>query len=85
MSDDLKPLITVDGLVAGEIIKSKLASFAIPSILKFETAGRLLGITLNGLGKVTVMVNHRNLSRAMELIETHLGIDDHQDDPDGSG
>jgi len=53
---ELKELVEVDGMMEAEIIKSKLESFQIPVLLTFESAGRIYGITLNGLGKVKVMV-----------------------------
>lgn len=68
MEKDLKELIVVNGMMEAEIIKSKLKSFDIPCILKFETTGRLLGITLNGLGKVKVMVPSELFSEAKKLI-----------------
>lgn len=70
MENDLKELIVVDGMVEAEIIKTKLESFSIPCILKFESAGRLFGITMDGLGKVSVLVSAENLSQAREIIET---------------
>ena len=57
MSDsELKELVEVSGMMEAEIIKSKLESFQIPALLKFESAGRIYGITMNGLGKVKIMV-----------------------------
>ena len=70
MENDLKELIVVDGMVEAEIIKAKLESFSIPCILKFESAGRLFGITMNGLGKVSVMVSDENLAQAKKIIKT---------------
>lgn len=65
---NLKKLIVIEGMVEAEIIKSKLSAFDIPSVLKFEAVGRLLGITMDGLGKVTVLVREADLDRALELI-----------------
>ena len=67
---DLETLIVVEGMVEAEIIKSKLNSFEIPSILKFEAVGRLLGITMDGLGKVEILVNKNDLEQAKELLIT---------------
>ncbi len=69
MDKDLGILIVVEGMVEAEVIKSKLENFGIPSMLKFEAVGRLFGITMNGLGKVQVMVNKSDLEHARELIE----------------
>ena len=67
---DLEKLIVVEGMVEAEIIKSKLNSFDIPSMLKFEAVGRLLGITMDGLGKVEILVNKDDLNQAKELLIT---------------
>ena len=66
--EDLKILVVVDGMVEAEIIKSKLDAFEIPSVLKFEAVGRLLGITMDGLGKVNILVREQDLARAEEII-----------------
>ena len=70
MEKDLRELIVTDGLMEAEIIKSKLKSFQIPCMLKFETTGRLFGITMDGLGKVQVMVPQKFFSKAKEIIHT---------------
>ena len=66
----VKKLIETDGLMEAEIIKSKLNSFQIPCMLKFETTGRLFGITMDGLGKVQVMVPEKFYLEAKEIIHT---------------
>lgn len=66
--EEIKKLIVVEGMLEAEIIKSKLHAFEIPSMLKFEAVGRLLGITMDGLGKVTILVRAADLDRALELI-----------------
>lgn len=67
--DILKELVVLEGMMEAEILKSKLESFEIPCVLKFETAGRLLGISMNGLGKVKLMVAPQDFERASQLIE----------------
>ncbi|HLP58810.1 MAG TPA: DUF2007 domain-containing protein [Candidatus Deferrimicrobium sp.] len=74
--NDLKELIVVDGLMEAEIIKSKLESFEIPCALKFESAGRLMGITMNGLGKVQVMVSPEDYEKATEIINSESDSDE---------
>ena len=52
-------LVTIDtvyGINMANIIKSKLESYGIPVLLKYESAGITFGITLNGLGKVEIKV-----------------------------
>ena len=74
--NDLKELIVVEGLMEAEIIKSKLESFEIPCALKFESAGRLMGITMNGLGKVQVMVAPGDYDKAVEIINSESDSDE---------
>ena len=65
---DLKELIAVEGSMEAEIIKSKLESFQIPVLLKFESAGHIFGITMNGLGKVRIMVPAAFLAEAQKVL-----------------
>ncbi|MCP5046633.1 MAG: DUF2007 domain-containing protein [bacterium] len=77
----LVELIALDGMMEADIIKSKLDSFEIPCMLRFESAGRLHGITLNGLGKVQVMVPPEFLEKAGEIIDTE-GLEENEEDED---
>ena len=52
MDKNLKELITVDGLMEAEIIKSKLENYDIPVLLKYEAVSKIFGITMNGIGRV---------------------------------
>lgn len=65
---DLEELMAVEGSMEAEIIKSKLESFQIPVLLKFESAGRIFGITMNGLGKVKIMVPKSFLQEARKIL-----------------
>ena len=56
-------------MVEAEIIKSKLTGFDIPCVLNFESAGRLYGITIDGLGQVQIMVNAEDYEKAKEIID----------------
>jgi hypothetical protein len=66
--DDLAELMAVEGGMEADIIKSKLESFAIPVLLRYEAAGRIFGITMNGLGKVKVMVPRDLLEEAKKVL-----------------
>jgi hypothetical protein len=65
---DLKELTAVEGSMEAEIIKSKLESFQIPVLLRFESAGHIFGITMNGLGKVKIMVPESYLAEAKKIL-----------------
>ena len=66
--NDLKEFMAVEGSMEAEIIKSKLESFQIPVLLKFESVGHIFGITMNGLGKVKIMVPKSFLQAARKLL-----------------
>jgi hypothetical protein len=38
------------------LYRSKLAAWGIPVLLKYESAGPVFGITIDGLGEVAIMV-----------------------------
>ena len=68
MENNLKEVTVVEGMVEAEIIKSKLVSNGIPCFLKFESAGRLFGITMDGLGEVKIMVPPEHHQEALKHI-----------------
>jgi len=65
---NLKELMAVEGSMEAEIIKSKLESYDIPVLLQYEAAGRIFGITMNGLGKVKLLVPEDLLEEARALL-----------------
>lgn len=65
---DLKELLAVEGSLEAEIIKSKLESFSIPVLLQYEAVGRIFGITMNGLGKVKILVPESFLEEARKIL-----------------
>ncbi len=65
----LKELIVVDRTLEAEIIKSKLESFNISVHLKFDSTRHLFGITMNGLGKVQLLVPEDQWEEARQLLE----------------
>lgn len=67
--DALAELMAVEGGLEADIIRSKLESFAIPVLLRYEAAGRIFGITMNGLGKVKIMVPRDLLDEARKVLD----------------
>ncbi len=65
---NLKELMAVEGSMEAEIIKSKLESYDIPVLLQYEAAGRIFGITMDGLGKVKILVPEDLLEEARTLL-----------------
>lgn len=57
------------GPLAAEVVKGRLESAGIPALLKYESVGRVYGLTLDGLGEVQVLVSKDQEKQARELIE----------------
>lgn len=80
MSD--QKLVTVYrsyGMLAAEVVKGKLETAGIPAILKYESAGQILGLTVDGLGLVEVQVLAPWADEATALVAE--GSDAPADDP----
>ena len=66
---DFVAICTVQGELAAHVIKSHLESEGIPVILEWESAGRVYGLTVDGLGQVTVLVPQELAEEAKHIIE----------------
>ena len=52
-------LVTVyrsGGMLGAQVVKAKLEAYGIPTMLKYESAGLVFGLTVDGLGMVEVQV-----------------------------
>ncbi|MGQ9617431.1 MAG: putative signal transducing protein [Candidatus Aminicenantia bacterium] len=58
------------GLTEAEILRSFLESNGIPVELKYESIGKVMGITTNGLGVVKILVPEEREEEAKNLIES---------------
>jgi len=61
------------GITEAEIIKSFLESNGIPAELRYESIGKVLGITTDGLGIVKILVPEEKEEEAKKLIESVKG------------
>ncbi|MFC2034671.1 putative signal transducing protein [Chloroflexota bacterium] len=59
----------MQGKLAAQIIKSHLESEGIPVLLKYESAGIIYGLTIDGLGEVRILVPQEFAEDAQELIK----------------
>ena len=78
---DLK-LVTVyhsAGMLSAEVVKGKLESAGIPVMLKYEAAGQLFGLTVDGLGMVDVQVPEEFAEDAAALV-----AEDPNEEPDSA-
>ncbi|MBM4452190.1 MAG: DUF2007 domain-containing protein [Chloroflexi bacterium] len=56
------------GQPEAQIIKGRLESNRIQAVLKYESAGIVLGLTVNGLGQVEVQVSSDMAQKAKALL-----------------
>lgn len=64
------PVAIVQGLLRAEVVRSYLRSQHIPVLLQYESAGRAIGLTVDGLGEVRVLVPARLERKARRLLQT---------------
>ena len=65
-------LITVyesQGMLGAQVVKGKLESAGLPVLLKYESFGQVLGLTVDGLGLVKVLVPADVAEDALALLE----------------
>ena len=70
MGDPRKPVVvyTSQGPLAAEVARSKLQSEGIPVMLRYPSVGRVLGLTVDGLGRVEVLVPAAYEGQAREVL-----------------
>lgn len=61
-------IYTAFGQLEAHVIKTKLESAGIPALLDYESAGVVLGLTVDGLGEVRVMVPEALAQEAEEIL-----------------
>ena len=59
----------VQGELAADVIKSHLESEGVPVFLQYESAGRVYGINVDGLGEVKILVPEEFAEKAKRIIE----------------
>jgi hypothetical protein len=74
------------GKLEAEVIRGRLESAGIPVLFDYESAGQVLGLTVDGLGEVRVMVPKERLKDA-QLLLSKATVEDWDepptDEPDG--
>ncbi len=85
-------IATASGMVKANIIRGRLESQGIETCLRYEAAGSIYGITIDGLGEVRILVPSADSERARELLSRSYDdgdltwekdIDDPTDQTDG--
>ena len=65
---DFIVVCTVQGELQASVIKTHLESEGIPVLLEYESAGRVFGLTVDGLGEVRVLVPRELSEEAKRII-----------------
>ncbi len=65
----------VQGETSANIIKAHLESEGIPVYLKYESAGIIYGIIVDGIGEVSILVPQELAEEAKRIIEPRETID----------
>jgi len=59
---------TASGMTQARIITGRLATEGIPTQLRYEAAGPIYGVTIDGLGEVRILVPVPDWERAREFL-----------------
>ena len=62
-------IFTASGMTQAKIITGRLETEGIPTRLKYEAAGPIYAITIDGLGEVKVLVPEETLASACAVLE----------------
>ena len=67
---DFVVIHTAQGEITANVMKSHLESEGIPVLLKYESAGVVYGLTINGLGEVKILVPQDLVEEAKRITKT---------------
>jgi hypothetical protein len=67
--EGLTLVYTAQGMLPAQVIKTKLESVGIPALLEYESAGPVLGLTVDGLGLVHIFVPSQYAEEAERVLE----------------
>jgi hypothetical protein len=67
---------TESGSWKADLIKGRLVAEGIPVELRYEAIGKVYGITVDGLGRVEILVPEESVDRARELLSESFDVDD---------
>ena len=66
---DLEVVHIAQGELEANVIKSHLESEGIPVLLEYESVGRVIGLTVDGLGMIKVLVPQELAEVAKQIIK----------------
>ena len=65
---DLVTVYVTQGMLRASVIRGALESAGIPVVLKYESLGQTLGLTVDGLGRVEIQVPEEWEQEAHDLL-----------------
>jgi hypothetical protein len=68
-NSDFVTVAVVQGEFHANVIKARLESEDIPSFLQYESAGRIYGFTVDGLGEISIKVPQKFAEEARRILE----------------
>ena len=66
-------VVFTGGWMEAQIVKGRLESVGIPVLLKYEAIGKVYGLTVDGLGKVEILVPEDLKEQALEELKEDEG------------
>jgi len=66
-------VVFTGGWMETQIVKGRLESVGIPALLKYEAIGKVYGLTVDGLGKVEILVPEDLKEQALEELKEDEG------------
>jgi hypothetical protein len=70
-SEELVVLRTVHDELQAQLLKGQLELEGIPVVIQFEAAGRVLGVTVDGLGEQRLLVPESLVAEAEEILAAY--------------
>jgi hypothetical protein len=69
MNEDIWIVVfTAAGMTQANIVRGRLETEGIPTSLKYEAAGAIYAITVDGLGEVGILVPQEDFERAVAVL-----------------
>jgi len=65
-----------NGITDAEILKNMLESFGIPARVSYESAGRIYGLIVDGMGVVALLVPEGRAREAQDILAEHFTPED---------
>ncbi|MGB8960236.1 MAG: DUF2007 domain-containing protein [Candidatus Aminicenantales bacterium] len=64
-----------NGITEAEILKNMLESFGIPARVSAEAYGKVLGLTVDGLGVASLLVPANRAAEAQDILAEHFTVE----------